>query len=100
MVLIGRFFHDAVRRFLQRMLITYKQDVPVWFRRTIDFSDGVKVIDEIRLESSDMKFEKLFAGVDQTTIYVVMSNQFQESNLRPWLDISDRTAELNESGYI
>jgi hypothetical protein len=59
-------------------------------------------VDEIRYISQNRKYriERLFAGVDHTSIYVVMSNCYQESVLAKWIDYSSSLDELNRSGYL
>ncbi|GBD38534.1 hypothetical protein HRbin37_00785 [bacterium HR37] len=98
----GRFSSNLVRRLLQRLLIVGKKSIPIWFRRTFLFEDGLKIVDEIRYISQNKKYriERLFAGVDHTSIYVVMSNCYQESVLAKWIDYSSSLDELNRSGYL
>jgi hypothetical protein len=84
------------------MLITGKKRVPIWFKRTFEFEDSIKIIDEVKYLSkeTDFRIEKLYAGVDHTSIYVVMSNTYQESVLKKWFDFSEFIGELNGKNYI
>jgi hypothetical protein len=99
---LGRLSSNLVRTLLQKMLITGKKRVPIWFKRTFEFEDSIKIIDEVKYLSkeTDFKIEKLYAGVDHTSIYVVMSNTYQESVLKKWFDFSEFIGELNEKNYI
>jgi hypothetical protein len=84
------------------MLITGKKSMPFWFKRTFVFADSIKIIDEVKYVSkrADFEIEKLYVGVDHTSIYVVMSNTYQESVLKNWVDLSEFVSELNEKEYI
>ncbi|MGH7890248.1 MAG: hypothetical protein ACRENF_06825, partial [Thermodesulfobacteriota bacterium] len=99
---LGRFSSNLVRILLQKMLITGKKSVPVQFKRTFLFEDGIKIIDEIKYltKRRDFEIEKLYAGVDHTSIYVVVSNAYQESVLKNWVDLSEFVSELNDKGYM
>ena len=99
---LGRFSSNLVRTLLQKMLITGKKSMPFWFKRTFVFEDSIKIIDEVKYVSkrADFEIEKLYVGVDHTSIYVVMSNTYQESVLKNWVDLSEFVSELNEKEYI
>jgi len=99
---LGRFSSNLVRILLQKMLITGKKSAPVQFKRTFLFEDGIKIIDEIKYltKRRDFEIEKLYAGVDHTSIYVVVSNAYQESVLKNWVDLSEFLSELNDKGYM
>ncbi|MGH7792422.1 MAG: hypothetical protein ACREOB_08930, partial [Thermodesulfobacteriota bacterium] len=99
---LGRFSSNLVRTLLQKMLITGKKSMPFWFKRTFVFADSIKIIDEVKYVSkrADFEIEKLYVGVDHTSIYVVMSNTYQESVLKNWIDLSEFVSELNEKEYI
>lgn len=100
---IGRFYPNLIRRVLQKRLITGKKRAPIWFSRTFQFERGsLRIIDKIKYltPGKKVKLEKLYAGVDGTSIYVVMSNQFQRSNLESWTDLSPFLDKLNKDGYV
>lgn len=95
---VGRFSSNLVRALLQSMLITGKKSIPIRFKRTFLFEDQIKITDEITYlsDNEDFKIETLYVGIDHTSIYVVMSNTYQESMLREWIDYSDHLPELNK----
>lgn len=98
---LGRFNANAVRSALQKVLIVQKAPLPIRFRRRIVAGeDGISITDEVR-KPSLLKFKRLSAGTDATSIYVANSNVFQESVLVPWRNFSDADlAELNRTGRL
>lgn len=101
MLTVGRFNANLVRSMLQKILITGKAPLPIKFRRIIEVKDDfVQITDEVRKPSS-IRFKRLSAGTDATSIYVANSNTFQESVLVPWTHFSDREIEeLNRTGKV
>ena len=98
---VGRLASDMVRFILQKVLITGTPRSGVRFRRRIRCGDlGVEIDDTIDLAGENIRFEQLAVGSDATSIYVAASNIFQESNLLPWLDLSELVGELNGKGRI
>jgi hypothetical protein len=99
---LGRFSSNLIRKILQKMLIIGKKGAPIWFKRTFIFEERLRIIDEIEYLSKrkDLRIESLFAGIDHTSIYVVMSNSYQESVLKKWVDYSGFLSELNEKEYV
>ncbi|MDY6936995.1 MAG: hypothetical protein SWY16_04945 [Cyanobacteriota bacterium] len=94
----GRFFPNLIRKILQAMLITGKQDAPFHFTRTFRWEDGHwHVSDELFSQSKSWK-KVVAAGIGcaQTSIYIVMSRTFQLGQLLPWMDLTDRVKELPE----
>jgi hypothetical protein len=91
---VGRFFPNLIRRTLQKILITGKQDAPFRFSRQLRWDNGRwKVVDRLSSDS----WENLMAagiGCDQTSIYVVMSRTFQKGQLQPWLDLTSEIQRL------
>jgi hypothetical protein len=94
MLFVGRFFPNAIRRFLQRRLITGKSAAPFAFTRTLIFTEGKwTVIDEVNADDW-ARVERVGIGCDQTSIHVVMSRTFQEGQLAVWLDLTSKAREL------
>jgi hypothetical protein len=94
MLVVGRFFPNAIRRFLQRRLITGKSAAPFAFTRTLTFTEGKwTVIDEVNADDW-ARVERVGIGCDQTSIHVVMSRTFQEGQLAGWLDLTSKAREL------
>jgi hypothetical protein len=88
MYVAGRFFPNLIRRLLQRMLITGKQTAPYSFKRTFVWKgDALTVEDELNTKTWG-NVVGVALGVDQTSIYVVMSRTFQAAQLQPWQDLS------------
>lgn len=91
----GRCSRDWVRRFLQRRLITGRRPAPVAFRRTIHWGPPLTICDELSAHSADVRLRRLAIGSDATSIYVATSNVYQESVLRPWVDLQEHVAAFN-----
>ena len=97
MLTVGRFFPNLIRKLLQRILITGKNDAPFRFIRRLNWENGKwHINDEIQAQSWD-KVISAGIGCDQTSIYVVMSRTFQRSQLQPWLDLTDEVKKLAPS---
>ena len=99
MLSVGRFFPNLIRKLLQKVLITGKKSAPFLFQRRLQWQDGYwQVIDEL----STPNWDKVISGgigVDQTSIYVVMSRTFQTGQLQPWIDLTDEIKKLS-SGRV
>ena len=94
MYTVGRFFPNLIRRLLQRMLITGKQTAPYTFIRSFVWKgDILTVEDELNAESWG-NVSGIALGVDQTSIYVVMSRTFQTAQMQPWQDLTDKIQNL------
>ncbi len=94
MLTVGRFFPDLVRRLLQRLLITGKKNAPYRFRRRFTWSEGSWVVrDELRAPRWEA-VESVGSGGHQTSIYVAMSRTFQQGQLQPWRDLTERVRGL------
>ncbi|MGK7938033.1 MAG: hypothetical protein AB4206_19875 [Xenococcaceae cyanobacterium] len=99
MLSVGRFFPNLIRKILQKVLITGKKTAPFHFQRRLQWQDGYwQVIDELSASTWD-KVISGGIGVDQTSIYVVMSRTFQKGQLQPWLDLTDKIKHLS-SGQV
>jgi len=97
MYTVGRFFPNLIRRLLQRMLITGKRTAPYTFKRSFVWKDDALTVgDELSAESWD-NVAGVALGVDQTSIYVVMSRTFQTAQMQPWQDLTGQ-AQILKSG--
>ncbi len=93
MLTLGRFFPDLVRKFLQRLLITGKDDAPFQFKRTIRWRGSQPhLVDELAAPNWN-RIRAVGIGSAQTSIYVAMSRTWQAGQLQPWLDL---TAEMKK----
>lgn len=93
MLTVGRFFPDLVRRLLQRILVTGRNEAPFRFRRVLRWETaGWTVRDEI--EADDGWGDVAGAGIGgfQTSVATVMARVWQQTQFQTWTDLS---AELN-----
>ncbi|MBC6481324.1 MAG: hypothetical protein GDA56_29770 [Hormoscilla sp. GM7CHS1pb] len=94
MLTFGRFFPNLIRKLLQKMLITGKQDAPFYFSRRLRWKNYQwHVTDELQTRSWQ-PVQAAGIGGDQTSIYVVMSRTFQLGQLQPWLDLTEEVKKL------
>jgi len=94
MLTVGRFFPNLIRKLLQKILITGKQNTGLNFQRSLRWeNEAVVVHDELQVPSWE-NIKEVGIGADQTSIYVVMSRTFQWSQLQPWLDLTPRLKDL------
>ncbi len=95
MLSLGRFFPNLIRKLLQGMLITGKQQAPFKFIRRLRLMETGEwqAIDELVAQRWD-NVRSLLMGVDQTSIYVVMSRTFQVGQLQPGLDLTAEVRNL------
>lgn len=95
MLSVGRFFPDLVRKLLQKMLITGKNEAPFSFKRVLTWQeDGkLKIEDELLSDSWENVVDAGIGG-DQTSIYVVMSRTYQAGQLQPWFDLMPEIKKL------
>lgn len=98
MLSLGRFFPNLIRKLLQGMLITGKQPAPFKFIRRLRLMETGEwqAIDELVAKQWD-NVRSLLIGVDQTSIYVVMSRTFQVGQLQPGLDLTTEVRTLKPS---
>jgi len=96
MLSVGRFFPNLIRKLLQKMLITGKKSAPLDFERMITWRDGKLEVTDILRSPSWQSVKAVGIGASQTSIYVVMSRTFQAGQMQPWLDLSDKLAQLPE----
>ncbi|NEQ33529.1 MAG: hypothetical protein F6K04_21465, partial [Leptolyngbya sp. SIO4C5] len=94
MLTVGRFSPNLIRKLLQKVLITGKKPAPFEFVRAFRWQNGQwHVTDELRTDNWDAVVSGGI-GVDQTSIYVVMSRTFQRGQLQPWLDLTPQIRQL------
>jgi hypothetical protein len=94
MLSFGRFFPDLIRKLLQKILITGRQEAPFRFRRQFRWENNQwHITDELSAVSWK---EVISAGIggDQTSIYVVMSRTFQRGQLQPWFNLTEQIKPL------
>ena len=90
MLTIGRFFPNAIRGILQRLLITGKRGAPFAFSRQLRWvGEQLHIRDELRSNNWE-SVESVALGTSQTSIYVVMSRTFQEGQLLMAHDLTDQ----------
>ncbi|MGK7920930.1 MAG: hypothetical protein AB4080_13080 [Trichodesmium sp.] len=95
MLTFGRFFPNLIRKILQKILITGKQDTPFYFTRNFKYEDGNWYITDELFAKSWSNIISLGIGRDQTSIYVVMSRTFQIAQLQPWDDLTTEIKKLS-----
>jgi hypothetical protein len=94
MLSFGRFFPNLIRKLLQKILITGRQEAPFRFRRQFRWENNQwHITDELSAVSWK---EVISAGIggDQTSIYVVMSRTFQRGQLQPWFNLTEQIKPL------
>jgi hypothetical protein len=95
MLTVGRFFPDLIRRLLQKMLVTGRNEAPFSFSRTLRWSDARwHVRDEIRSDRGWKGVVKAGTGGFQSSLTTVMARIWQPAELQPWLDLTDRVSAL------
>lgn len=100
MLTVGRLFPNVVRRLLQRLLIVGRDAAPASFRRQITWRDGGWWVRDVVRCADWSKVRAAGIGPAQTSIYVVMSRTFQRSQLRDWIDLSDRIKGLGKGDEL
>lgn len=100
MLTFGRFFPNLIRKLLQKMLITGKQNAPFHFRRSLEWKNGKWHIKDELQAKSWKEVISVGIGCDQTSIYVVMSRTFQPGQLQPWLDLTSEIHQLNTYDWL
>jgi hypothetical protein len=100
MLSFGRFFPNLIRTLLQKILITGKTTAPFQFLRRLSWQDGSwQVYDELSTNSW-VKVHSASIGVDQTSIYVVMSRTFQTGQLQPRWDLTTKVEQLKDGELL
>ena len=95
MLSFGRFFPDLIRKVLQKILITGKNEAPFYFKRVLTWQEdgALKTEDELMTSSWENVIEAGIGG-DQTSIYVVMSRTYQAGQLQSWFDLMPEIRKL------
>lgn len=97
MLSVGRFFPNLIRRILQKILITGKKPTSFSFQRRLSWqNDHWQVYDELKADSW-VNVKSAAIGVDQTSIYVVMSRTFQSGQLQPYWDLTAKMKHLQNN---
>lgn len=94
MIMGGRWFRTAVRRFLQRRVVTGQGEAPIRLNRRltrINEAPGeaglLRVEDEIELTDPRIKIRRLSFAADLEVRYTAAANVYQSALLRPWHDL-------------
>ena len=96
MLTVGRFFPNLIRKLLQKLLITGKKSAPLRFTRRLVWKGGeLSVHDQLDADSWG-DIEEVGIGPAQTSIYVVMSRTYQNGQLQPWLDLTEKADALKD----
>lgn len=102
---LGRWCRGAVRWLLQRRLITARQAVPLWHRRTVEFLPAAddngprwQITDELQKQTGCPAVRRVLLTTDLQTAYVAAANVYQQSVLAPWIDCPQAVAALNQMG--
>ncbi len=100
---VGRWCRTAVRKLLQRRLITGRNRFPIQLTRTIELGPGnvpVQVTDEIELTRPAVRVRRMAVGTDHQAAYVAASGVYQDSVLEPWTDLSEHVDTLNRERRV
>jgi len=100
MLTVGRFFPNLIRRLLQMMLITGKDDAPFTFSRTFRWAEGVWTVADELAARSWAGVRNVSIGSDQTSTYTVMSRVFQRHQLQGWIDLGEPGAQLSDGEVL
>ncbi len=100
MLTFGRFFPNLIRKILQAILITGKQDTGFYYQRCLSWEEEEIVVkDQLKVPNWE-NIKQVGIGADQTSIYVVMSRTFQVNQLQPWLDLTDQIKQLSDGDSL
>jgi hypothetical protein len=95
MLTLGRFFPDLVRRMLQRLLVTGRDEAPFAFRRALSWDGaGWSVRDEIVPDRGWSDIEAAGIGGFQSSLTTVMARVWEPAQAQPWTDLSDAVRAL------
>jgi len=92
-------YSKRIRKVLQKILILNKKNLPLQYRREFKLEEGLKIIDTIKLSGS-LFFTQLSIGTDHTSIYTAISNGYQESMLKSWINLDPFLSELRQKKEI
>lgn len=99
----GRWCRTAVRKLLQRRLITGRRRFPIHLTRTIELRPGeptVRITDKIELTSPAVHVQRMAIGTDHQAAYVAACGVYQDSVLQPWTDLQEHVAALNQERRV
>lgn len=97
MITLGRFFPDTVRRLLQRMLVTGRDDAPFRFSRELRWTGSGWIIrDEIIPEHGWRSVTAAGIGGFQSSMTTVTARVWTPAQLQPWIDLTPRLAGLRD----
>ncbi len=100
---VGRWCRTAVRKLLQRRLITGRHHFPIGLTRTVELrpkAPTVRVTDEIELMSPAVCVQRMAVGTDHQAAYVAACGVYQDSVLEPWTDLSEHVEMLNRDRRV
>ncbi len=108
MAVVGRWCRDAVRRLLQRRLITGRRPAPVRLTRRIELlpksaepgGPSLRISDTIELIGTHVRVRRMHFGTDHQTVYVAAANVYQQSDLGPWSPLQRHLDALNRDRRI
>lgn len=108
MLTVGRWCRNAVRRLLQRRLITGRKEAPIRLTRTLEFglpraeadSFGLRVVDRIELLAPGVEIRRMSFGTDHQSVYVAASGVYQQAVTQPWHDLDQYVAQLNRQREV
>ncbi len=100
---VGRWCRTAVRKLLQRRLITGRNHLPIRLTRIIQLRSGspaVRITDEIELTSPAVRVKRMAIGTDHQAAYVAACGVYQDSVLEPWTDLAEHVEALNRDRRV
>ena len=98
---LGRWFPNLLRGALLTLLVKPARRLPMGLVRTIVIgADEIHVTDRVQSRANGMRFDRLMASTDLTTIYTASSNPWHQSRRFTWTDHTDIVGELNEMGSV
>jgi hypothetical protein len=101
MCTVGRWCRTAVRRLLQRRLITSRSECPIRLTRLFEFlppdAAGVRlrVTDTIELTGPGIRVRRMAIGSDHESAYVAAGHFYQPSTFTAWTDLTSHVEALN-----
>lgn len=95
MLSLGRFFPDLMRRALQKLLVTGREDAPFRFERELRW-DGGRLLISDRIEAVNGWSHVAQAGIGgfQSSLTTVMARAWEPAQVQPWLDLTPRVRKL------